>query len=331
MATEKDIRYHGPTAAPDSGKAERVHISVPPPLPRSIAWEPTDASPGSDPQPLYDVFITQDALRQILAHAGGPDDGLQPFGLLAGDLCEDLDSGRKYVLISGVCSSPLPLLDDPHDLIPAEAWETLRSSAEKLRGNLVGWYLARGGSVSLSATELNTHRKYFGEPWHSAILVTGEADDPRGGFFRQTPDGMPAGPAMPFYEVVATRAIGSGERRTVLDWTNVRTEAEVVREELTPHDEQDSDAEAATSSPFAAQGGFSGPLAEEIARRSVVAVAGDAAFKALRALVLRGSVDASIRMVALDSKGSAALIRKGAQAVVTQCQIHGFIHTAFPN
>jgi len=129
MATEKDIRYHGPTSAPDGGKAERVHISVPPPLPRSIAWEPTDVSPESDPQPLYDIFITQDALRQILAHAGGPDDGLQPFGLLAGDLCEDLDSGRKYVLISGVCSSPLPLLDDPQDLIPAEAWGTLRSSA----------------------------------------------------------------------------------------------------------------------------------------------------------------------------------------------------------
>ena len=275
MATEKEVRYQGPVPAPEDGGAERVHISVPPPLPRSIAWDPTDASPESDPQPLYDIFITQDALRQILAHAAGPDDGLQPFGLLAGDLCEDLDSGRKYVLISGVCSSPLPLLDDPHDLIPAEAWGTLRSSAEKLRGNLVGWYLARAGSVSLSETELSTHRKYFGEPWHSAILVTGEGDDRRGGFFRQTPDGLLASPSMPFYEVVATRAIGSGERRTVLDWTNVRTQADVVREEPTPDDERvsESAAEAATGRPFAAPDGFSGPLAEEIARRSIVAVA----------------------------------------------------------
>ncbi|MGB5302905.1 MAG: hypothetical protein WBP17_07150, partial [Gemmatimonadota bacterium] len=274
MATEREIRHHGPTTAPDSDRAERVHISVPPPLPRSIAWEPTDAAPESGPpQPLYDIFITQDALRQILAHAGGPDDGLQPFGLLAGDLCEDLDSGRKYVLVSGVCSSALPLLDDPHDLIPAEAWDTLRGSAEKLRGNLVGWYFRRGGPVALSETELNTHRKYFGEPWHSAILVTGEADDPRGGFFRQTADGMLAAPAMPFFEVVATRAIGSGERRTVLDWTNARTEAEVVRETVEPIDEEDADSTEATSTPFAARDGVSGPLAEEIARRSIVAVA----------------------------------------------------------
>ncbi len=275
MATEEEIRHHGPASAAESGSAERIHISVPRPLPRSIRWEPLDASPESGLEALYDVFITQGALRELLAHAGGSEDELHPFGLLAGDLCEDLDSGRKYVLISGVCPSPLPLHDDPQDLIPAESWDVLRSAASRLRGNLVGWYLRRGGTVSLSDAELNTHRKYFGEPWHSAILVTGEEKDHRGGFFRQTPDGMSVSEPMPFFEVVATRAIGSGERRTVLDWTNVRTSSEVVREalrEATAETVAES-AAAAASIPYSGQDGYSGPLAEEIARRSIVAVA----------------------------------------------------------
>jgi len=125
MANENDVRIHtpAPTAARGGG-ADRVHISVPRPLPRSISWVPTDIPAEVGNEPIYDVFITQEALSQLLDHVREPTSDGRPFGLLAGDLCEDLDDGRRYVLIGGVCPSPVPLLDDPQDLIPADAWDT---------------------------------------------------------------------------------------------------------------------------------------------------------------------------------------------------------------
>ena len=208
MANEHEVRVHTASPTASGGGLERVHISVPQPLPRSIAWESTSPSAADQARPLYDIFITQGALGQLLRHAAAGDGDDQPFGLLAGDLCEDLDSGRKYVLISGVCPSALPLLDDPLDLIPADAWDGLRHRAGKLRGNLVGWYFRKGdGSVSLSAAELESHQKYFPEPWHSAIVVTSQEGEPCGGFFRKTSDGLSGSTQLPFFEVVDARAL----------------------------------------------------------------------------------------------------------------------------
>ena len=101
-------------------------------------------------------------------------------------------------------------------------------------------------------------------------------EDARGGFFRQTSEGMSTSVSRPFYEVVSARAIGGGERRTVLDWTNVRTDVEVARETTADRGAakgEEAQARGPVGRSFGDSVGFSSPLAEEIARRSIVAAA----------------------------------------------------------
>ena len=110
--------------------ADRFHIATPRPLIRSIPWLPTGIGAGEAGQDAYDVFITQRALGDILDHARRPSEDGRVFGILAGDLCEDLDDGRRYVLISGVCRAPVSLVEDSSDQIPPEAWDALRAEGE---------------------------------------------------------------------------------------------------------------------------------------------------------------------------------------------------------
>jgi hypothetical protein len=105
---------------------ERFHMWAPRPLLRSTLWTPRD--PQSDHEPLYQVFIAQSTLAAILRHLRDAAADERPFGLLAGDLCEDPDGGARYVLIRDVCRSNVSLTGGDGDQIPATAWEELRAT-----------------------------------------------------------------------------------------------------------------------------------------------------------------------------------------------------------
>ena len=190
MADEND-RGQGPSAGattPDPG-TERFHMWASRPLLRSILWTPRGAD--SETTGLYDVFITQTALASLLDHVRSAPEDERPFGLLAGDLCEDPDDESRYVLIREICRSRVSLNGQDGDQIPASAWEELRIDAEGRKGSLVGWYLRHEpGQLTLTDSEVATHAKYFNEPWHSAALVVADRNEPAGGFFRRTEAGF---------------------------------------------------------------------------------------------------------------------------------------------
>ena len=210
--------------------AERFHMWAPRPLLRSILWTPRGADAALVAGAPYDVFITQRALADLLDHVrSGADEG-RPFGLLAGDLCEDSDGERRYVLVRGICRSRIPLASGDGDLIPATAWESLRGAAEGRQGSLVGWYLSRPtGALALSEPEIAAHRRYFNEPWHSAIVVCPDRNEPRGAFFRRTDTGVSGAEPLPFYEVVSADAMSGGKKLTFIDWIDAEADAPVKR------------------------------------------------------------------------------------------------------
>ncbi|MEN8145951.1 MAG: hypothetical protein ABFS14_13515, partial [Gemmatimonadota bacterium] len=241
---------------------------------RSVLWKPSSSPETESVEALYDVFITQKALAEVLRHVWDAGKGEQPFGLLAGDLCEDEDGGGKYVLISGACQSPVSLSSDPAQLIPAEAWQGLPKNAERLQGNLVGWYLrSLGEEVRLSDEQLATHLKFFSEPWHSAIVVAGDIKHAQGGFFRQTSSGFPQAPGLPFHEIVATDSLDGGEMRTVINWSNVDTSTDVQRGSYKDVESGSGRGRAANERPTGPAGAF----AEEISRRAILAAASETA------------------------------------------------------
>ena len=82
MANENEARIHAPSpTATRGGGTDRVHISVPRPLPRSISWVPTDIPAEDGNEPVYDVFITQAALGQLLDHVRESTPDGRPLGL----------------------------------------------------------------------------------------------------------------------------------------------------------------------------------------------------------------------------------------------------------
>ena len=179
---DQNARGHSPaaeTTTPDPGD-ERFHMWAPRPLLRSILWTPR--GPESDNAAMYDVFITQSALASLLDHLRSAPEDERPFGLLAGDLCEDPDGESRYVLIREVCRSRVSLTGEDGDQIPATAWEALRIDAEGRKGSLVGWYLRHeADQLTLTDSEVATHAKYFNEPWQgsSAALQPDSQARPR--------------------------------------------------------------------------------------------------------------------------------------------------------
>ena len=129
MAHEND-RGQGPSAGattPDPG-TERFHMWASRPLLRSILWTPR--GPDSETTGLYDVFITQSALASLLDHVRSAPEDERPFGLLAGDLCEDPDDESRYVLIREICRSRVSLngqdgVEQQHTLVGPAAEVTV--------------------------------------------------------------------------------------------------------------------------------------------------------------------------------------------------------------
>jgi hypothetical protein len=247
------------------------------PLLRSIRWDPVPPVTPPDMEGAYEVFIMQSALEELLTHLAHTDDGEFPFGLLAGDICEDPDEGTRYVQISGVCPSRVSLSADA--TIPPDAWEALQKDLEdrRVQGSLVGWYLRHpAGDTKLSEHERDTHARYFSERWHSALVIVTDTENPAGGFFRSTARGFST-VALPFHEVVTAESLTGGERHTLLDWNNATTDGDVPVQAAW----RDPDAgEAERGKRFFARkkkknepSGPAGAIVQEAARRAIAAAA----------------------------------------------------------
>ncbi len=201
------------------------HVWKPRPLLRSVHWKPSPAVPKDSGSGSYDVFIDQRVFSAVHQHLWGAAPGEAPFGFLVGDLCEDPDTGRRYVIVSAAVPSKFPFVEEGPEQVPGEAIVAMQLEVDRRRGVLTGWYHRhRSGSVELTAHDVHTHEKHFPEPWHVALLFVTDSAQPAGACFRRTRHGFAADTPLPFFEMVSNESLlAKGVRRSHLDWLNVET------------------------------------------------------------------------------------------------------------
>jgi hypothetical protein len=215
-------------------QTDAYHVWKPRPLLRSVHWKPVPAPPRESAAGAYDVFIEQRVLRAVHEQLWTAQPDETPFGFLIGDLCEDPDTTRRYVIVTRTMPSRFPLHEEGPEQIPQAALMALELEADRRRGVLAGWYHGhRRGPVALTAADAATHEKHFAEPWQIALLFVMEHDDPSGGCFRWSRAGLIQDQPLAFFEMVSNESLlAQGVRRSYIDWANVETVDSILLEPL---------------------------------------------------------------------------------------------------
>jgi hypothetical protein len=206
-------------------ETDAYHVWKPRPLLRSVHWKPVPAPPRDAGVGSYDVFVDQRVLRALHQHIWNAAPGESPHGFLVGDLCEDPDTGRRYVIVSAAVPSRLPMVEEGPEQIQGEALVAMQLEVDRRRGVLAGWYHRhKEGPVELTVEDLKTHERHFPEPWQIALLFVTDYAEPAGGCFRRTRAGLVGDVPLPFFEMVSNESLlARGVRRSHMDWLNVET------------------------------------------------------------------------------------------------------------
>jgi proteasome lid subunit RPN8/RPN11 len=201
-------------------ETDAYHIWKPRPLLRSVHWKTVPEVPREAAAGAYDVFVDQRAFVAMHQHIWEAGAAEGPFGYLIGDLCEDPESERRYIIISAAIRSKFPFQEEGAQQVSGEASVALQLEVDRRRGILAGWYHRhRQGPVRLSAADLETHDRLFPEPWQIALLFVADSREPAGGCFRRTLEGLSPDQPLPFYEMVSNESLmARGVRRSRLDW-----------------------------------------------------------------------------------------------------------------
>ena len=228
----KEDQREDPSASPEwkvpgdeQLRTDAYHVWKPRPLLRSVHWKPVPAPSKGAASGSYDVFIDQRVFKALHRQLWNAGPGEEPLGFLVGDLCEDPDSGRRYVIVSAAVPSKFPLNEQGPEQIPGEALVAMQLDVDRRRGVLAGWYHRHAsGPVELTAEDIRTHEKHFYEPWQIALLFVTDHSEPAGGCFRRTHDGLTGDVPLPFFEMVSNESLlARGVRRSNMDWGNVET------------------------------------------------------------------------------------------------------------
>jgi hypothetical protein len=206
-------------------KTDAYHVWKPRPLLRSVHWKPVPAPSKGAAAGSYDVFIDQRVFKALHRQLWNAPEGEAPLGFLVGDLCEDPDTSRRYVIVSAAVPSKFQLNEQGPEQIPGEALVAMQLDVDRRRGVLAGWYHRHAsGSVELTAEDIRTHEKHFHEPWQIALLFVTDHAQPAGGCFRRTHDGLAGDVPLPFFEMVSNESLlARGVRRSNMDWANLET------------------------------------------------------------------------------------------------------------
>src|SRR5207249_1763260 len=88
----------------------------------------------------------------------------------------------------------------------------------------LGWYHSHPGQGGFLTThDVETHEKFFTDPWHVAILVAAEAGGLTGRFFRTTQSADWHKTPLPFYELLQPDSIKpDGKKRSFITWRNYK-------------------------------------------------------------------------------------------------------------
>jgi len=201
----------------------------PMPLERAILWNPPAApgttSPGkSSTRTPYPIFFQQEAVIALQEHLkSSPTQAI--FGFLIGDLYRDPDAGVLYTIIDKTLKLSQPIYGDKTEVVVSRLWDRMQEQLSKASAVLLGWYHSHPGQGGyLTPHDVETHEKFFTEPWHVAVLVAAEAGGLTGRFFRASQGNTDwSKTPLPFHELLQPESIKpDGKKRSFITWRNYK-------------------------------------------------------------------------------------------------------------
>ncbi|MEX2156973.1 MAG: hypothetical protein WD773_09050 [Gemmatimonadales bacterium] len=195
----------------------------PMPMDRAILWNPSLPGARTSGRAPYPIFFQQEAVIALQEHLkSSPTQAI--FGFLVGDLFRDPESGVLYAIIDKTLRLNQAIYGDKTEVVVARLWDRMQQQLEKASGRLLGWYHSHPGQGgSLTTHDVETHEKYFTDPWHVAVLVAAEAGGVTGRFFRAGGSADWAKTPLPFYELLQPDSIGKdGKKRSYVTWRNYK-------------------------------------------------------------------------------------------------------------
>ena len=201
----------------------------PMPLERAILWNPPAApgttSPGkSSTRTPYPIFFQQEAVIALQEHIkSSPTQAI--FGFLIGDLYRDPDAGVLYTIIDKTLKLSQPIYGDKTEVVVSRLWDRMQEQLSKASAVLLGWYHSHPGQGGfLTPHDVETHEKFFTEPWHVAVLVAAEAGGLTGRFFRAMQGNTDWNKTpLPFHELLQPESIKpDGKKRSFITWRNYK-------------------------------------------------------------------------------------------------------------
>src|SRR3989442_587289 len=199
-------------------------LHQPLPLDRSILWKPGVEGGGGGRGLIPDsIFVAQAAVAALREHAGSaPEKSL--LGFLVGDLCQTPDTATRYILVGSLIRVTQPGQGDRTTIVVKALWDRVRAEVKKAGRRLLGWYHTHQDlGIELSSYDVETHERYFTEPWQVAVVIGTAEGEPAAGFYRSGGDESWAATCLPFYEVLKDESLGEGgKKRSYVVWKNSR-------------------------------------------------------------------------------------------------------------
>jgi len=199
------------------------------PTDRAILWNPPAApgttSPGRQTsRSPYPIFFQQEAVIALQDHIkSSPTQAI--FGFLIGDVYRDPETGVLYTIIDKTLKLSQAIYGDKTEVVVSRLWDRMQEQLKKAAGTLLGWYHSHPGQGGyLTTHDVETHEKFFTDPWQVAILVAAEAGGVTGRFFRSTQGNADWHKTpLPFYELLQPDSIKpDGKKRSFIVWRNYK-------------------------------------------------------------------------------------------------------------
>ena len=195
------------------------------PMERAILWNPATpaAGPRQSGRTAYPVFFQQEAVVALQDHLkASPQQAI--FGFLIGTLFRDRETGVLYAVIDKTLRLNQAIYGDKTEVVVARLWDRMQEQLARTAGRLLGWYHSHPGqALALTAHDVETHVKFFSEPWQVAILVAAEVEGVVGGFFRSGSSQAWAETPLAFYELLQPDSIrADGKKRSYITWKNYK-------------------------------------------------------------------------------------------------------------
>ena len=210
------------TAPPPSQSPPPVPQAMP--MDRAILWNPVQKEGGRPSgRAPYPVFFQQEAVVALQDHLkASPQQAI--FGFLLGSLYRDPETGVLYAVIDKTLRLNQAIYGDKTEVVVARLWDRMQEQVAKTSGRLLGWYHSHPGQgLALTTHDVDTHVKFFTEPWQVAVLVAAEAEGVQGGFFRSGSTQAWAETPLAFYELLQPDSIrADGKKRSFITWKNYK-------------------------------------------------------------------------------------------------------------